>query len=56
VAVRFAGQTSQYRTFLVRRDAVLTVTSSGTGTETFRLFGSVFEQGGQFKVFSYVVD
>jgi hypothetical protein len=56
VGVRFAGDTSQYRSFLVRREAVLTVSDGKSGTETIRLFASIFEQDGRYKVFSYVVD
>ena len=56
VRVRFPGGTTQYRTYLVHRHAVLTVRGADGVREDVRLFGSVFEQNGRFKVFSYVVD
>jgi len=54
--VGFMGETTQYRTYLVHRQAVLTVRGGDGVQESVRLFGSVFEQDGRFKVFSYVVD
>jgi hypothetical protein len=57
VAAHTAGETSQYRSFLVRRDTVLMVRDAAGGpVQTLRLFGSVLEARGGFKVFSYVVD
>lgn len=56
VAVRFLGETTQYESYLVRRKAEVTV-KDAKGTEVqLRLFGSVLEKGGRFKVFSYVLD
>lgn len=40
----------------MHRQAVLTVRGGNGVQEEVRLFGSVFEQDGRFKVFSYVVD
>ena len=57
VAVEFAGDTTAYRTFTVHRDTVLTVRAEGAGAlERVRLFGSVLERDGRFKLFSFVVD
>jgi hypothetical protein len=56
VRLEYQGETSQHRTFLVRRDAVV-VAREGSGHEQrLRLFGSVVERGGAFKVFSYNID
>ena len=56
VKLSFRGETSQYRHYLVHRDARLTVRDAGGTETTVPLFGSVFEQDGRFKVFSYVTD
>lgn len=56
VAVRFLGDTTHYKSYLVHRKTELTV-KDATGAEMqLRLFGSVLEQQGRFKVFSYVLD
>lgn len=54
--VRFTGETTQYDTFVVHRDSMLDVLDETGRRNTLRLFGSVIEKGGGFKVFSYVVD
>ena len=56
VEVTFTGGVTQYPTFLVHRDAVLTVADSSGVRSELRAFGSVIEQDGLFKAFSYVVD
>jgi hypothetical protein len=56
VRIEFAGETTRYRTFSVRRKAVVVAHDGGEAVERFRLFGSVLEQQGRFKLFSYVVD
>ena len=56
VSVRFKGATSQYRHYLVHRDAELLVRTAGGTYETLRLFGSVLEQNNRFRVFSYITD
>jgi hypothetical protein len=56
VQVRFTGGTTDYRTFLVHRRTELTVVDDAGAEYELRLFGSVFEQNGRFKVFSYSVD
>jgi hypothetical protein len=55
VRVRFDGETSRYGTYVVRRETVLVVTGPDGRERDVRLFGSVFEQDGRFKVFSYNV-
>jgi hypothetical protein len=55
-SVRFRGPTSQYDTYLVHRDAELTLQDAAGSEQNARFFGSVLEKDGQFKVFSYVVD
>jgi hypothetical protein len=54
-AVRFAGVTD-YGTYRIHREATLHV-RDGTGTEQdLRLLGSMIEQDGRWKVFSYVTE
>jgi hypothetical protein len=56
VAVKFLGDTTQYETYVVHRRSSLTVKDASGAEQEVRLFGSVFEKDGRFKVFSYVVD
>lgn len=56
VRVRFAGGTTDYGPYRVHRRSVLTVRETNGFQRDVRLFGSVLEQQGQFKVFSFVVD
>ena len=56
VRLEFAGETTQYRTYLVRRDAIVIVKDADQRERRLKLFGSVFEGAGGFKVYSYVVD
>ncbi len=56
VSVAFTGETTEYGTFRVHRDSVLTLRDRDGSVSNGRLFGSIIEQGGRFKVFSYVVD
>jgi hypothetical protein len=56
VRVRFPGGTTQYDSYLVHRDTVVVARGTDGIEEDVRLFGSVLEQDGRFKVFSYVVD
>lgn len=56
VAIRFLGETTQYESYLVRRKAEVTVKDAKGAEVQLRLFGSVLEKGGRFKVFSYVLD
>lgn len=56
VGVRFAGDTTDYETFRVHRATTLTLRDRDGHETTTRLFGSIIEQDGRYKVFSYVVD
>jgi hypothetical protein len=56
VKVEFTGETTDYETFRVRRKSVV-VLRSPTGHESrHRVFGSIIEEAGRYKVFSYVAD
>ena len=54
--VSFTGGTTDYGPFKVHRKSQLTVRDDDGTDRHLRVFGSVLEQGGRFKVFSYVVD
>jgi hypothetical protein len=56
LGVRFLGATTQYPTYLVHRQTVLNVRDEAGMESYVRLFGSILERNGRFKVFSYVVD
>jgi hypothetical protein len=56
LAVRQLRPTTQYRNYVVHRQTQLTVRDTGGNVEDVRLFGSILEKDGQFKVFSYVTD
>ena len=56
VRLEFRGDTTAYKTFSVHRDAQLTVRTDTGEERRIRLFGSILERDGQFKLFSYVVD
>lgn len=56
VSIRFTGDTTDYETFRVHRAAALTLRDRDGHDTTERLFGSIVEQAGRYKVFSYVVD
>jgi hypothetical protein len=57
VEVRFGAQTP-YKSYVVHRETVFAVRDPATGgpPEDVRLCGSLIEQAGRWKVFSYVVD
>jgi len=56
VAVRLRGETTRYATLRVHRDSELVLREPSGALRTVRLFGSLLERGGRWKVFSYVVD
>jgi hypothetical protein len=56
VRLAFAGETTKYRTFTVHRDARCVVRDKSGKQQTLDLFGSVLEDGGRYKLFSFVVD
>jgi hypothetical protein len=55
-SVRFTGPTTSYETYLVHRDSELTVVDASGAELRLRLFGSMLENDGRVKVFSYMVD
>lgn len=56
VSVRSLGEATQYNTYTVRRQTELTVRDERGDAIQLRLFGSIIEKDGVFKVFSFVVD
>jgi hypothetical protein len=56
VDVGFDGETTDYGSYRVLRNSRVTLRDPSGRLTTARLFGSVIEQRGHFKVFSYVVD
>jgi hypothetical protein len=54
--VEFTGETTDYETFRVRRKSVVVLRTPDGGEINHRLFGSIIEASGRYKVFSYVVD
>lgn len=55
-SIRFTGETTSYQSYRVHRDSELTVTDNEGRDQPVRLFGSVIEKDGRFKVFSFVVE
>ena len=56
IAVDFVGETTDYGPFQVHRETVLTVETPDGERGTLRLFGSMLEQDGRYKIFSFVTD
>lgn len=56
VDVTFDGETTDYGSYRVMRKSRITLRDAGGQRTSVRLFGSIIEQRGHFKVFSYVVD
>ncbi len=56
VDVSFEGETTDYHTYRIRRKSVLTLRDRDGHEVRERVFGSLIDQAGRFKVFSYVVD
>ena len=56
LAVEFAGDPTEYETYRVHRETMLTVRNESGEEDTLALFGSILERDGAFKLFSYVVD
>lgn len=54
--LRFAGETTDYGAYRVHRQSVVTLRDASGSLQTVRVFGSLIEQGGRYRVFSYVVD
>ena len=51
--IRFRGDSEAYDTFHVHRESMLVLTDEAGEQQTARLFGSVLEMDGQFKIFSF---
>jgi hypothetical protein len=56
LSIRFTGQTTGYPGYRVHRESELTVRDRNGQDEQIRLFGSVLEKAGRFKIFSYVTE
>jgi hypothetical protein len=56
VSLRFAGGSKAYERFVVHSDTRVTVLDEAGHTYELKLFGSMLEQNGQYKLFSFVVD
>lgn len=56
VSLSFKGGVEDYGTFKVHRESVLILKDREGREQTGRLFGSILEHEGRFKVFSFVVD
>ena len=54
--VRFSGDTTEYGDVIVHRGTQIVVAAADGTDHVIRLFGSMIEQDGAWKVFSYVVD
>jgi hypothetical protein len=54
--VAFDGETTSYGTFLVHRKSRLVLRDRAGAETSVRLFGSLLEVDGRYKIFSYVVD
>jgi hypothetical protein len=55
-AIDFEGESSHYGRVTVRRDSVITLADAEGRSSKVRLFGSMIEHAGRYKVFSYVTD
>ena len=55
-AVRFRGETTVYPSYRVHRESEIALRDSQNREQSVRLFGSVIEKDGRFKVFSYVIE
>lgn len=56
ISIRYLGETTQYDSYRVHRESELTVKEPGGVARQIRVFGSVIEKDGRYKVFSYVID
>ena len=56
LAVEFDGESTPYDTYTVHRESRLVVRGADGTQEQVRLFGSILERSGAYKLFSYVVD
>ncbi len=51
--IRFTGETTRYESYKVHRESLLVLRDEAGDRQTVRLFGSVLEMDGQFKIFSF---
>ena len=56
VAVEFLGETTDYGSYRVHRKTALTVKRPDGSQAVVRLFGSMIERAGRYKIFSFVTD
>jgi hypothetical protein len=56
VSIRSLGETTEYDSYRVHRESELTVKEADGTERQIRVFGSMIEKGGRYKVFSYVID
>ena len=56
LGMTFDGESTPYETFTVHRDSRLRIRDAEGAERDVRLFGSVLQRGGEYKLFSYVVD
>ena len=56
LGMTFDGESTPYETFTVHRDSRLRLRDPEGAERDVRLFGSVLQRGGEYKLFSFVVD
>jgi hypothetical protein len=56
ISIGFLGDTTEYESYRVHRESELTVKGPEGTEQQIRVFGSMIEKGGRYKVFSYVID
>ncbi len=56
VSLRFAGGTESYQSYKVHKETRVRVRDEKGDETEMRLFGSMLEMDGQFKLFSFVID
>ena len=56
LAVDFLGETTDYGAYRVHRKTALTVRAPDGRKTIVRVFGSMIERGGEYKIFSFVTD
>ena len=56
LAVGFLGETTDYGAYRVHRKTALTVRAPDGKKSVVRVFGSLIERGGEYKIFSFVTD
>lgn len=56
VSLRFAGGIEPHKSFKVHKETRVTIRDENGDEKEMRLFGSMLEMDGQFKLFSFVID